>query len=401
MLMKRSLPILLLLITLIAEAKKIVLPSPMFFYRNTMEICAPGDTLLIKSGAYGECSLLGITGTADKPVVVMNDGPVKMGALEGSRYGLKIEGSYFKLCGDADYHFKFISPAQGMYLGTSIDFNNSSNYEVSYLDIGYTQLGLRSNPTEGRIMENINIHHIRFHHTANPGAEKNRCEAIYFGNTDQSYTSVQAPMRFNNLHIHHCVFDSLMGDAIQIAIAENFRMDHDTVTNSGLNNLDGQFTCFLAGGCTQGIIDSCYAWNNNGPAVQVFGYGKVYIKDNSFIKCAQYKGNNQDVIYISSKCPDASSLQTFITGNIIDGGNRFGINNQTDDDKYVIGIVKGNTVINVSKAPYQVKETIDSDVPKKASSKKAIIIGSSVAIVLLLTAFVFLKKKNNTVSMSN
>ena len=386
----------LLLLSLTVSAKRIYLPVGVFYYFHTMTICSPGDTLVIKQGNYGESALMDVQGTSDKPVVITNEGIVKMGYGDGTRYGLKLEGKYFKLIGDTNYGFQFTCPVPGVYSGTSIDFNNSSNYEIAYLDIGYTQLGLRSNPNKGGLMDSINIHHIRFHHTGNPGYDANRCEAIYFGNTDMAYSSETAPMRFRNLHIHHCSFDSLMGDGIQIAIAESFRLDHDTVTNSGLNNLDGQFTCFLAGGCTQGTIDSCIATNCNGPAVQVFGYGKVYVTNNRFVHCGQYKGNNQDIIYISSKCPDGEPLQTFITGNYIDGGNRFGINNETEPEKYKVGIITNNEIKNTLSDAYSpfLKEsiseqhlsffTIISTWVRGRKKKVALILAAILVVVLLI-----------------
>jgi hypothetical protein len=94
--------------------------------------------------------------------------------------------------------------------------------------------------------------------------------------------------------------------------------------------------------------------------VQIFGYGKVYVTNNNFIHCGQYSGNNQDIIYVSSKCPDAASLQTFITGNYIDGGNRYGINNETEPEKYIVGIIDNNTIKNTLSAAYSpmLKENI-------------------------------------------
>src|ERR1700739_5012714 len=97
---KALLPILSLLLSLTVSAKRIYLPVGVFYYFHTMTICLPGDTLVIKQGNYGESALMDVQGTSDKPVVITNEGIVKMGYGDGTRYGLKLEGKYFKLIVD-------------------------------------------------------------------------------------------------------------------------------------------------------------------------------------------------------------------------------------------------------------------------------------------------------------
>lgn len=343
--MKKFIALIILILSLPGFGQKtITFTGPSFYYSTSP--AAPGDTIVISAGDYTESAILKITGSATKPVIIKNNGPVRMG-VGSSRYGLKLEGSFFKVLGDGQW--VFTCTRAGDYLGTSIDFNNSSDYEVSGLVVEKTQLGLRSNPTTGTIMKNIIIRNNTFRLTGNP-TELGRCEAVYFGNTEPC--TIGAAYRFVNLIVKDNILTDLTGDGIQITNAEGLTLIGNKVTGFGSANLDGQMSAYIIGGCSNGTFTNNTATNGNGPGLQVFGHGVVNVTGNVFTDCGQSPGNTQDVIYINCKTPGASYLQVNLIDNTINGGKRYGINDATDVNLYRKGTISGNAINWIAKAAY-------------------------------------------------
>lgn len=312
----------------------------------------PGDHIKFLAGNYGESSLLKIHGKPDSMVTIEFEPGCYFGVVNAPRYGIKIEGEFYKVLGDSTGGLgtmpHFVSPdTTNSFLGTSIDFGNSSDYEVAFLNVGYTECGFKSTPMTGRIMKNILIRDNYFHHTdhlSTSPSEVGRCEAVYFGQTDQVYTGYKQPYRFQNIRFTRNKAFHLKGDFIQLTNAENYRIDHNTADSTGLNNFDGQFTNYLAGGGTNGQIDSNTVTNANGPGASSFGYGENKIFGNTFINCAQYSGGNQDVILVDVRTPDSMKMQFRVYNNKITGGKRYAMRDFTTPDHYLPSSYYNNIV---------------------------------------------------------
>lgn len=327
-----------------------------FYYPDASKSFPPGSTIIVPSGDYDESSFLNLKGTADKRITIKFEKNVRLGYKPGARYGLNIRGEYFDIVGPATV----VPSDPNTFLNSGISLGNSSDYTITGITLINTQVGFFSNPSEGRLMKNISLIGNTIRNTGNP-AEKNRCEAIYFGNTSQQFSSVNAPYRFQNLVIKDNIFEELMGDGIQVAICEGLTISGNQINGYGKNNLDGQMCGIQLGAATYNVlVEDNIIRNGNGIGLFVGGCGEITIANNTFLNCGQSDLKNQDIIYISNKTPDNKFTDILLKNNIISDGKRHGINNVNEG-----GAVQRGNSIKVDGKPLVGFQDVVPDPPKK------------------------------------
>ena len=146
---------------------------------------APGSTVIIPEGNRGALLLKNLHGTAEEPIIVINDGKVVITALKTASYGLKtLNCQHFKILGNG---------TAGLYYGIEVNGGNisvtmdglSSDFEVAYLEVhesGFAGIMAKTDPTcdvatqRGNFtLNNPYIHHNYIYNTGGEG--------IYVGNS--------------------------------------------------------------------------------------------------------------------------------------------------------------------------------------------------------------------------
>lgn len=293
------------------------------YYPDAMKTfnVSPGDTLCIPAGEYEYLHLGNLTGTADKPIVIINcGGQVKLGVKNQGTAAVfnaptcrfvEISGS-----GDKNYEFGFdlngtnISGLKifGLTLGVG-----ASDFDVHniYIHDGNILLQAKTLQTcaqpqylEGAfVMKNVKLHHIKCRNSTGEG--------FYIGNTHYYWTEgTCVDMRshwIENLWVYDNDLENIGSDGIQISMAKN---GDNRVFNNRLVNYATSKNSAHGYGILIGSGSSLKVYNNTittgyMPGVTVFGSGVSEIYNN-VISDIFYEGIN-----VADKIPENTTADLF------------------------------------------------------------------------------------------
>lgn len=295
--MKIGVLILLLFITLIAEARTVPLPrrsNNTVYIPDATTLLQAGDTVVLE-GDYTWIKLFKIGGTKDSPIVFINKGLVTIGGYVP--YTCVFSGDYFKILGNGDPGYKY-----GIRLGKERDsiygafgfaFHDSKGVEVAHCEFQYLSCGILQNPAEGQVMSDCYYHDNYMHDFDNPKA-KGRSEGFYLGNTKASATT------FDNCRIENNLIENVSGDGIQASVG-TFIIRGNTIRNYAKAHLAQQRAGIIIGGFASADITDNIIENGKGVGLQIFGRGKMKISGNTFKDIDVQTLPNEDIIYINGK----------------------------------------------------------------------------------------------------
>lgn len=188
-------------------------------------------------------------------------------------------------------------------------------------------------------------------------------EGIYAGDTYPNadpYAGNATPARISHVHIHHNIVDSTGWDGIQLSNARNGnRIDHNTVTNFGLQNAGGQQAGIIMGGNSTGDVDSNTVRFGTGNGIQNFGYGNINIYSNT-VEATGYDGtvNGQQSMF-------GTDFNSTVESNPNKKVNYH--DNVIIHPKYINGILRENADNSLTDSIYYVNNQVCFDVTAPAS----------------------------------
>lgn len=268
-------------------------PDGNIYYPNGLNIpnLKPGDTLNITAGYYKIIDLGAFSGDATHPIIIHNKG----GQVTAQQIRLSNKAQYFKFLGNG---------ASGITYGFKIDGQNvaatalvawASDFELGYVEAFNATSGffIKKNPVAGDpstvypnyVMKNIYIHHNYVHNTHG--------EAMYVGHTAPSggqNGDPSIPIRLDHIEIAYNTVANCDWDGIQLSNARTNNSIHDnTITNYGVVNMSSQQAGILMGANTTGDIYNNVIKNGTGNGIQVFGFGKINVYNNTLENAGQNK----------------------------------------------------------------------------------------------------------------
>lgn len=339
----------------------------------------PGERICILAGVYPYISIEGVTGTAERPVEIINCGgvvqitPVQKadGTFSGGSYGFRVVKSrYFRLSGTGmpglTYGIKIDGSTKVIANGVAIS-DSSGNFSVDHIEVTKTQAGfiIKTNPANcapgtwgpNWTMTNLDLYSNYIHNVEGEG--------FYIGNTNYTSTvtdcsgvSIVVPVQvIHNVKIHDNITDSTGWDGIQVASAPvGVEVYNNKVLNYGRTNLSSQQAGILMGGRTNGRVYNNIVKDGTGNGIQVFGLGVNYIYNNLLINTGT---SAQDGIIVDDR-PFAGDLglSVKIVNNTIVKTGRDGIrvNNvnktMTPGSQFVNNLVVAPGSIGNNPKPY-------------------------------------------------
>jgi hypothetical protein len=259
--------------------------------RSNANMVRPGDTICLEPGARQFVWISYLHGTADAPVVVVNNGGLV--DISGFYYGIKIDScSHLILSGKG---------FQGLMYGIKIhDVNGtglsiqglSTDIEVESLEIARTELSgiiAKTDPDtadfsstrEKFVQRNTIIHDNYIHHT--------KTEGMYIGNSHYfgqlvSYRGKDTlvyPHALKGVQIYSNHMDSTGWDGIQVSSADSgCFIHHNYIYADSQREEMNQMSGILIGG---GSSCDCYnnsIMNGKGDGIDVFGQGVEFVYNN-------------------------------------------------------------------------------------------------------------------------
>lgn len=257
----------------------------------------PGDIICILAGNKDYLLFRDIHGTEENPVTIINkDGPVVIDTDHS--YGVKFDNCkhiIFSGTGisDVDYGFQVKRVSGGA--GVSID-NQSTNFEVSNIEISYTAIAAfyaKTEPYQGDCddlitrekftMYDLKVHDCYIHHIADEGfyigSSKFTGQTIYSCND-----TVVLPHVIKGVEIYNNILDRTGWDGIQVSSAiEDCSVHDNIVTDDSFLGFEGQMSGILIGG---GSVCDCFnnsIFNGKGDGIDIFGMGNMMIYNNLIV----------------------------------------------------------------------------------------------------------------------
>lgn len=294
----------LLVASLAAQARTIALPrraDNTVYIADAARFVQAGDTVALE-GDYTWIKLFNIRGTKDSPVLFINRGLVTIGGYRP--YTCVFSGSYFKILGNGDAQYPY-----GIRLGKEQDssygafgfaFHDSKGVEVAHCEFQYLSCGILQNPAEGQTMSDCYYHDNYLHNLDNPRAG-GRSEGFYLGNSKASTT------RFEACRIENNIIENVSGDGIQ-ASGGTFLIKGNHIRNYAKARLAQQRAGILVGGqATADVIDNTIE-SGSGVGLQIFGWGAMSVRGNTFKDIDVQDLPNEDIVYINGKTATPENL---------------------------------------------------------------------------------------------
>lgn len=313
----------------------------------------PGSIIEVTSDMpYGR--IVGLKGTAERPIIITNVGGKWRFHADGAAYGLSLgECEHVIVDGGGtpgiEKGLVFGPEASEPYSAQCLGIRGT-DWVVRNCEITHGEVGLFSNPATGPNQYNVKVHDNWIHDMLHPGAT---CEAIYLGST--AINTIEGT-RFENLEIYNNLIEDIGGDGIQVACARNYHIHDNVIDNYGVSQLSSHQTGILMGGQTYGICENNIVKNGTGSGMQVFGYSNHIIRNNQILNTSV--DENQDAIYIrKTDTADGDKLKVDVINNTISNAGgpaiaRNGIRNATSSLAGLPGNWSGNTIINTTATAY-------------------------------------------------
>ncbi|OOQ59691.1 right-handed parallel beta-helix repeat-containing protein [Mucilaginibacter pedocola] len=302
---------------------------------------APGTIIYIPAGTRGALLLRNLQGTAQNPIIVVNQGGrVTFTTGVTASYGFKTQNcSNFKVMGNGDPDVKYGFEVVGGNIGMTMD-DLSSDFEIAYVEVhdsGFAGIMAKTDPTcdeatwRGNFtMRNVLIHHNYVHNTGGEG--------LYIGNSfyadgRQVACGTVFPHDIVRLKVYWNRVDSTGCEGIQVGSAiSGAYIYNNTVRYSGLSPFaSGQNNGIQLGEGTGGKCYNNMIKNAPGNGIIVLGYGDNQVYNNFIINAGEHG------IFADSRFTPGLNFQ-FINNTIIYPG-RDGIKMNSE-------LIPLNTVIN-------------------------------------------------------
>lgn len=193
-----------------------------------------GDCLLIPAGSRGSLAFMHLAGTADSPIVIINQGGKTTIDANGDDWvALNLyDCEHVRLTGTGDPDTEFGFELRGFTNAGLIAWQTSQYIEIDHIEItgpqGEDAAGIRAwtkaeNAPAGWVQHDIHIHHCYIHDLPR--------EAMYIGQAES-----QAGTQIHGLEIDNNLCENIGWDAIQVRNARNdVEVHHNRLRRIGLS----------------------------------------------------------------------------------------------------------------------------------------------------------------------
>lgn len=301
------------------------------FFLGDRETYQPGDTIVARSSLlWSYITLKNVYGTAEKPIVLINEGGQTVSTTVGTGSGRNIGGIFIENCRHIKVTGSGSADTYGFYCTTVIDPGDPDRNGV-----GFSALGRSSDLEFERIyvykktygawakqdascidslkypnfrMNNISIHDCKFFnigqdvmylgatHPYNPASLQKPISCVRPCSTcedgDTTITEFPIPMRLSNIHIYNNILDSAMRTGIQLSGADSGynEINNNTITRMGFERNQQQGTGIsIGGGAYADVHDNSIRQTFiNGIFVLGVGLNKVY---NNYVDSSGFLGS--------------------------------------------------------------------------------------------------------------
>lgn len=212
-----------------ASAATIRLDSTKTYRKAGTVVAAPGDTICITAGRRANQYLQGITGTAERPIVITNcpEGRVYIG--KDFRYGLWLDSvAHVRITGGIDPALPYGIHIDGTASGSGLQVTGLSHHvEIDHIEIsGVSFAGIMvkqdfggNPPVPWPVFTGLHIHHNRIRNTGGEG--------MYLGET-------KSPGQFfREVSIHHNLLLHTGWDLMQVANMDGVDISHNVMVDGG------------------------------------------------------------------------------------------------------------------------------------------------------------------------
>jgi len=298
------------------------------FIKDASDDIHAGDTVLLK-GRYTSFAIYNIKGTAEKPIVFINKGPVLIGGNQ--IHGAIFSGEHFKILGNGDkslkYGIYFSSLGKDQYPHFRLKIASSKNVEIAFCDISNAANGIIQIPGASSTITD-GYYHDNYFHNVGKVTLKKPCNAINLGTANLS-TDISS-YSFKNFRIENNLFDSLAGNAIEVFKGE-FTITNNHIKHYGLAKIINCQSAILLGTNATGEIKGNVVDSSSGTALVILGYGNINVENNSFTHLSAALSETQDIVTIDgtlARKENMPLLKLNFKDNTIEGTNyRYAINN--------------------------------------------------------------------------
>ncbi len=243
-----------------------------------------GDTLKIQAGNYSLIELSNFSGDPCKPIIITNSG----GLVTATTWRMRNNTRYFRITGTGKPGLEYGIKINGGMMAITL----AHHFEVDHVEATGGSLGfyfktvpVTSDPrtiytagsSSNYVMTDVKIHHNYLHDIAGEG--------MYIGHTgpsgNQEGTGL-VPLRMNNVEIAYNTVVNVDWDGIQLSNARDNASIHDNIVwNFGRINKGSQQAGIILGGNTNGSIYNNHVSKGTGNGIQVFGYGRINVYNNT------------------------------------------------------------------------------------------------------------------------
>lgn len=238
-----------------------------------------GDTLKIPAGTYSVIEIDSFGGDPCRDIIVINSGGLVnvtgsmrfqsdvhhvkiLGTGSSDKYGFKCKNFAFNRVN----HFTMGNIECGPNLKTATNSGGVGIYgkQDPYINQPWTQY-------PNYVSSKITINNCYIHDVDGEG--------MYIGHTYPDGDPDQGnriPIRMDSVTISNCIVENCGWDGIQLSNSRGGNLIYgNTVTNFGVNDIDGQRAGIISGGNTNSNVYNNMITNGKGNGIEFFGYGKM------------------------------------------------------------------------------------------------------------------------------
>ncbi len=290
----------------------------------------PGDTLCLAAGTRSYLYLKDVIGTAEHPVVILNQGKV---IIDTDHYfGIKLSGCrYVVISGNNSSSDQYGIQVKRVGNGAGITIDDlSSDVEIAYVEISNTAIGgiyAKTDPDctfaatrENFTLYNLKIHHCYLHDILDEGMYIGSSK--YTGQHLNDCDTTVLPHLLNGVRIYNNIVDRTGWDGIQVSSSStDCKIYNNLILNDSYRATPNQMSGIIIGG---GSNCDCYnnsIYDGKGDGIDIFGFGTMRIFNNLIVRA----GNNyfpgdlnypRHAIFVGN-APDSAIANLRITYNTI------------------------------------------------------------------------------------
>lgn len=251
----------------------------------------PGDSIYLLAGSRGELQIENITGTPEKPVVIVNSGGKVIIQTEKD-FGILFTNSvHFKLTGTGStdkYGIEIASTANhGLVITEFSSYAEADHLEIHH--VGYAGVVAKTDPNCSRkdlryfVMNNLSFHDNLIHDT--------NAEGFYIGYSwypARVYTCGEDSLLYSHpiqgIRIYNNIIQHSGQEAIQVGTGTgDIKIYSNRIENYGTNNIIWQNHGVQIGQGTTGEFFNNTIQNGPGEAISLFGGGNNAVYGNVII----------------------------------------------------------------------------------------------------------------------